>query len=417
MKKLLIVVSVLFVIWLVLPTQQMRSQHADDLNDFVPAIMEEAAIPGIAIAVIKDGKAELITGYGFANVAERRAVTLDTPFNIASISKPLLGIVLLQLVDQGVLELDRNINDYLPFVVDNPHVEQEVITVRHLATHTAGIADFYDEATYAENRDTALSLEDHLKSLLLPAGLRYENGAHYLPYRPGEHREYSNLAAGLAGYLVQAITGESLAEYSKRAIFSPLKMRHTSWLLADMNLADIAVPYEVEQCVPFTPICSDTESPKTNFIIAKVFNPPFADKHFRAYPHFGNPQYPDGGVRTSINDLTTLFVALLNQGTSANHDLLTMATYKEMFRLQLPSHISTNQRFFWRDNKQGFTGHSGSDLGVYTTAYFDVERKNAVVILMNRGVDAAAENAMTKIFDRLLLAYRIEQPVQTVNAS
>jgi hypothetical protein len=74
----------------------------------------------------------------------------------------------------------------------------------------------------------------------------------------------------------------------------------------------------------------------------------------------------------------------------------------EMFKLQLPDSLSTRQRFFWRDNKEGLTGHSGSDLGVFTSAYFDLEKQNAVIILMNRDVDAVTEKAMDEIREKLL---------------
>ncbi|WP_164852441.1 serine hydrolase domain-containing protein [Rheinheimera riviphila] len=410
MKKIIGIVCTLVVAvgvcWWLLPTQQPLSQNLTELDQFIPALMTEAAIPGLAIARIKNGQTVLLQTYGKANVETDMPVTKDTLFNLASISKPMMGLVLLQLVEQGKLDLDQDINHYLPFKIDNPHTENEKITLRHLASHSSGIADYYDIRSYAENRDSPISLEQHLKSLLLPDGSNYQQGAHFLAHQPATQRQYSNLAAGLAGYLVEASTGLSLAQYSKQQLFPSLSMTQSSWLLHDLPLNNIAVPYEVEQCVPYLPqiaglSCADTESPVFNELISRYINPPAADKNFKAYPHFGNPQYPDGGMRSSILELSQFLVGVLNNQDRNGQPLLSEAMYQEMFKLQLDPAISDNQRFFWRDNSMGLTGHMGSDLGVFTAMYFDPTSKDGFIILMNRGMDTKAVAAMQQIAARL----------------
>jgi CubicO group peptidase (beta-lactamase class C family) len=137
MKKFCGFVLVLFfaiaALWFVLPKQQNVSQNIAELELYLPALMEEAAIPGLAIARIKNGQTVLLQTYGKANIETGVPVTKDTLFNLASISKPIMGLVLLQLVDQGKLDLEQDINNYLPFRVDNPHTAEEKITLRHLA--------------------------------------------------------------------------------------------------------------------------------------------------------------------------------------------------------------------------------------------------------------------------------------------
>lgn len=406
MKKLCGFVIVLFsaiaVLWFILPKQQNVSQDIAELERYLPVLMEEAAIPGLAIARIKKGQTVLVQTYGKANIETGAPVTKDTLFNLASISKPIMGLVLLQLVDQGKLDLAQDINNYLPFRVDNPHTTDEKITLRHLASHSSGIADFYDISSYAKNWDSDISLGQHLTSLLLADGDNYQQGEHFLLQLPGEKRQYSNLAAGLAGYLVEATTGMSLAQYSKANLFPALAMPHTSWLLHDVALETVAVPYEVEQCVPYLFLCADTESPSLNYLISRYINPPAKYKSFKPYPHFGNPQYPDGGVRSSISELSQFLVAILNNQDSAGRPLLSDAMYNEMFSLQLPESVSANQRFFWRDNEMGLTGHMGSDLGVFTALYFDRSSKDGFIILMNRGVDDNAAAAIKQIATKLV---------------
>jgi len=403
MKKyvlvLLLCLLTLFICFL--PRQAALSDSAVGTDSFIKALMREAAIPGLAVAKINAGELVYRQTFGYANIAQNILVRDNTMFNIASISKPVMGLILLQLVQQKQLALDEDINSYLPFKLDNPHTEGEVITLRHLASHSSAIADYYDLSSYAENKDADISLHAHLLALLTPGGSKYGQGQYFLAQMPGEARTYSNLAAGLAGYLVEATTGVSLAQYSKATLFGPLGMHHTSWLIGDINLAKVAVPYEVEQCVPYLPVCADTESARLNQLIGHYINPDYAFKHFRPYPHFGNPQYPDGGMRSSIHDMSVLLTAVLRNTNLHGEPLLSDALYQEMLALQLPD-VSQSQRFFWRDNSKGWTGHMGSDLGVFTALYFDHASGDGFIILMNRSADASTEVAMKKLADRLM---------------
>src|SRR5262245_37077688 len=172
-------------LFLLLPRQQAKHLQAPTLDAFLQAQMEEAAVPGLAVAVIHGDQVILSKTYGYANVERRQPVTADTPFNVASISKPVLGVILLQLAAAGRLDLDHDINEYLHFKVENPHARSTPITVRQLATHTGSIADNDDPSSYTANVDPAISLEDHLIQLLTPGGRRYQDGAFFLDAAPG----------------------------------------------------------------------------------------------------------------------------------------------------------------------------------------------------------------------------------------
>lgn len=386
--------------WLASPKQLMRSASAEDFDSFVPALMEEEAIPGLAIAVVRDHQVVHMRGYGFADVDSRTPMTADTPMNIASISKPILGIVLLQLHDKGRLDLDADINGMLPFPVNNPNADGRAISIRQLATHTSGIADFYEVSDYEVGGDSPTPLVDHLRGLLTPEGARYEGGAHYLKSGPGAVREYSNLGAGVAGAVAEAVGGASLAALAKTNVFEPLGMTNSSWLLADYGKGHLATRYDVVQCLPLTRLCAGTEQPKRNFLVRKIFRPASADRRFKAYPQFGNPNYPDGGVNSSARDLALLAQSILARGETSSGRLLSAASLDEMLRLQLPPSVDDRQRFFWRD-RNGLTGHAGSDQGVYTSLYFDTATGHAIVVLMNRTPDLQTEEGMARLFDRI----------------
>lgn len=402
-KALIILAAVLAALtfyWLASPKQSMRSYDAQDFDSFIPALMEEEAIPGLAIAVVRDRRVIHMQGYGFADVESGRPMTADTPMNIASISKPILGIVLLQLRDKGQLDLDGDVNTILPFRINNPNADGQPISIRQLATHTSSIADFYEVGDYQAGADSPTPLVDHLRGLLTPQGARYQGGAHYLTTAPGTAREYSNLGAGVAGAVAEAAGRAPLAKLARANVFEPLGMTNSSWLLADYRQGQLATRYDVVQCIPFTGLCANTEQPKRNFLIRKLFRPASADRRFHAYSQFGNPNYPDGGVNSSARDLTHLVQSILARGETAKGPLLSPASFDEMLKLQLPPSVDDRQRFFWRD-RNGLTGHAGSDLGVYTSLYFDRSAGNAIVVLMNRTPDLQTEEAMARLFDRI----------------
>lgn len=265
--------------------------------------------------------------------------------------------------------------------------------------HTSGIADFYDTADYQPDGDSPTKLTDYLHGLLSPEGARYQQGAHYLNAKPGTVREYSNPGAGVAGAVAEAAGGTSLAALAKASIFEPLGMTNSSWLLSDYLPGTLATRYEVSQCLPYTDFCASTDEPKSNFLIGKIFRPTSADRRFKAYPQFGNPNYPDGGMNASARDLALLAQSLLAQAKTGTGTLLSPAAFEDMLKLQLPPEIDDRQRFFWRD-RDGMTGHSGSDKGVYTSFYFDRNKGNAIIVLMNRTPDMETEEAMARLQKR-----------------
>ena len=170
----------LFLITCLLIAQQSIAMEGQSGSPFhtneIEKLMGERKIPGLAIAKINDAKLSFIQTYGFADIDNNIRVTSETMFNVASISKPIMGITLLQLVDKDLLSLDADINDYLSFKIDNPYYGEEKITLRNLATHTSSIADYYQPSSFAKNIDSPTTLDQHIRSLLVEGGSEYNNG-------------------------------------------------------------------------------------------------------------------------------------------------------------------------------------------------------------------------------------------------
>ena len=139
-------------------------------------------------------------------------MTADTVLNVASISKTFTNAAVLQLWEDGRIDLDDDVNRYLPFRLVHPRHPGTAITFRHLLTHTASIGDgeAYD-SSYACG-DPAVSLGDWIEGYLVAGGKYYDAEESFLDAEPGETYSYSNVGFGLLGFLVEHISGDNLRE-------------------------------------------------------------------------------------------------------------------------------------------------------------------------------------------------------------
>lgn len=365
---------------------QAQVQSGDvnaSVDEIVQQRMEEGGMVGVGAAIIVDKKIVWMNGYGFADKERAIAFTPDTVMNIGSISKTFTGAALMRAVQEGKVSLDDDINSYLPFKVINPHFPDRPITLRHLATHTSGISDRPSvyESTYHFGGDTPEALGDFLQSYFARDGKHYSND-NFLKARPGTHREYSNIAAGLAGYIVELAVGEKLNVYTRRHIFAPLQMSNSGWFLSEIPPAKHARLY-----------------------VAQGVRIPI--------PLYEGTTYPDGGVRTSVSDLARFFVALLNDGKYGGARILDKKSVDEMLRFQytsanrpgnvnLQGEDSVNSGIFWATKFDATKiGHNGSDPGVRTIMLADPNKEIGVILFTNTSMPDEATGSYFDIFDAL----------------
>ena len=201
-----------------------RATASDSIDRTIEARMQEAGLVGVGAAIIIDRKIAWAKGYGFSDKQRAVPFTPDTVMNIGSISKTFTAVALLQAVEEGKVSLDEDINTYLPFKVINPSFPKDRITLRHLATHTSGITDRWAvyERLYHWGGDVPGRLGDFLAGYFAPGGKDY-SPENFVAFKPGTHREYSNIGAGVVGYIVERAVGEKLNVYTKRRIFAPLE--------------------------------------------------------------------------------------------------------------------------------------------------------------------------------------------------
>src|SRR5699024_6100269 len=209
-----------------MPDSQVENKVDTILEKYVG---EEKVIPGAAVAIVKDGEVVLEKGYGFANIEEQVQVDPEeTVFEAAAISKLYTLRAVMQLVEEGGINVKQDIRHYLP---DN-YLEREcsdTITMNNLMNHTAGFED------KAEN----LLTEEPDKVIPLKTYLSKENNQPKQVFRPGAVTAYSNFGASLAGYIVENISGVSFADYMQKNILDKLEMDHSTFKTDYSQLPEI----------------------------------------------------------------------------------------------------------------------------------------------------------------------------------
>lgn len=176
-----------------------------------PAVMAKQHIPGMAVAVVKNGKVVALRGYGYSDAENRVPVTPNTLFEIGSITKQFTATVMLMLVEAGKVSLDEKARAYLPQLPE----AWSSVTVRNLLNHTSGIPNYTAQPGFSWDRD--FTPDEILKLATTPP----------VDFAPGERWEYSNTNYYLAGMIIEKVTGRPLARVLEERVFKPLGMTHT----------------------------------------------------------------------------------------------------------------------------------------------------------------------------------------------
>lgn len=185
------------------------------LDGFMPYAIESGNIAGAVVVVVKDGEVLTQRGFGYADLAKRTPVDpATTMFRVGSVSKLATWTAVMQLVEQGRLDLDADVNQYLDFAIE-PY-DGKPVTLRNIMTHTAGFQETV-RRLISDNQGDMVSLADYAK--VQPDRI----------FAPGEVPAYSNYATALAGYIVERVSGLGYDDYIERKIFQPLGMTQSTF--------------------------------------------------------------------------------------------------------------------------------------------------------------------------------------------
>lgn len=340
------------------------------LDSFIQWTMQTRHIPGVTTCAIKDGQIIWTSAHGWASVEDSIETADTTLFMLASVSKTITGVALMQLWEQGLFGLDDDINDYLPFAVHNPNYPDSTITFRHLLTHTSSIIDNWDVMPYWPG-DSPIPLGQYLADYLVPGGAYYDSSLNYSFLPPGTQWRYCNIAVALAAYSVETIS-DSFPIHCRDSIFTPLDMYETSWFLADLDTHNIAMPH---------------------FWDGSTYLP---------YGHYGYSDYPSGQLRTSSLQLARFLIAFQQHGQIDTVRILDSTTVELMTTLQCPS-LNPIQGLIWRRTlllgSRWIWGHEGGDLGVRTSMSYCPAETSAAIVLTNGESNDGTLSILDALFD------------------
>jgi CubicO group peptidase (beta-lactamase class C family) len=330
------------------------------LDGYMPYALRSGDIAGAVVVVVQDGQILVERGYGYSDVAQRTPVDPKrTLFRQGSVSKLLAWTAVMQLVEQGKIDLDTDVNQYLDFKI--PARDGAAVTMRNLMQHTGGFEE-YAKGLVTDDPKAAPSSERRLKQ--------------WIPKRifpPGTTPAYSNYGATLAGYIVQRVSGEPFADYIDRHLFAPLEMSSSTF----------------HQPLPatFAPWMSrgyDTSSqdPKS----FELFDP------------------PDGAMSSTGEDMAHFMIAQLQDGAYGGACILQPATAQRMHDspLTLLPPLNRMELGFYETNinHREVIGHLGDTQYFHTALHlFLKEHVGFYVSLNSQGKAGAAIDLRDAVFE------------------
>ena len=358
------------------PAPAAHAMTAADIATFfdgmLPYMLARGDIAGGAIVVVKDGDVLFAHGYGYADLKTRTPVSPETTlFRIGSVSKLFTWTAVMQLVEQHKLDLDRDINGYLDFKI--PPRFGKPVTLRDLMTHTAGFEDTTRDLLPATPEGVNLGryLKQHIPARIFP---------------PGKVVAYSNYGAGLAGYIVQRVSGEPLGEYIQRHILAPLDMRHSTFTQPlPANLAPLLAKGYVS--------ASDGK-PKPFELV--------------------NPA-PAGAMAASALDMANFMIAQLQSGRFGDAHILQPQTAALMHSQQYVAAPGLNgmDLGFYEENRNGqrIIGHGGDTIVFHSDLHLLLDANVGIFMAFNSAGKAGAVNDVrNEIFRAFLDRYFPWQP-------
>jgi CubicO group peptidase (beta-lactamase class C family) len=350
------------------PPQLTAQDVTAFLDGFLPLQLQRDDVAGATVAIFQNGQPLVLKGYGYSDWKKKTPVDpVTTTFRPGSISKLFTYVSMMQLVEQGKLDLDADVSRYLDFPI-NPGpsgIGNTPITLRNLATHTAGFGEELHDFGSDKSGKLPLSIRDFL--------IRNQ------PNRfaaPGKALAYSNYGITVIGYILERVSGEPFADYVQHHIFTPLGMTHSTFVQPLPSGFSATLGYLT------------TEAPDTGFE--------------------GVTEVPAGGLSSTAADMAIFGQMLLNQGTFNGQQILQPSSVNTLFTPQFtpaPGVNPWNLGFYTqRRNGVDFIGHGGDLLACHSRLWLDPTHNLVIFISYNsaKSEGAAREELFEAFVDRYM---------------
>jgi CubicO group peptidase (beta-lactamase class C family) len=335
------------------------------LDGLMPAQLEREDIAGAVVSVVKGGHVLFAKGYGFSDLAKRKAVSpTETLFRPGSISKLFTWTSVMQQVEQGKLNLDQDVNTYLDFKI--PPAFGKPITLRNIMTHTAGFEETAKELFVADAQKMR-PLDEYLKQ--------------HIPGRifpPGVTPAYSNYATTVAGYIVERVSGKEFSQYVVDNIYGPLGMSHTTFVQP--------LPADLQPLMSNGYQTASKDAKPFEFVQA----------------------YPAGSVSTSAADICNFMIAHLQDGRFGNTQILKAETAQLMHSRQFAADQRLNGMAlgFYEETRNGhrIIGHGGDTMYFHSDLHLILDSNVGFFVSYN-SAGKGEVSPRTVLFEKFLDRY------------
>lgn len=333
------------------------------LDQYIQENLDRQKIPGFTIAITRNDSVIYTRAFGYTNVDTKQPMKPENVFHWASVSKTFVATAIMQLVEQGKINLDEKLVTYLPyFRQQDPYYKN--ITIRQMLNHTSGIGDV-DDYEWDKPQYDSLALERFVKSIANDK----------MVFAPGTDLKYSNTAYETLGDVIAKVSGMSFETYVRKNIFDPLEMKTSSFLYQE-------IPDSLK-------VSGHRWAIKT-----------VVSKH---YP-YNRMHGPSSTLNSNVIEMTHYARAHLNRGVYKGKRILADSTYDLWWRNSVNMKDKPDIGFaWWLDERNGvkLVGHSGGDTGFRSYLMLAPEKNISIVLVSNYEVIRTYE-FMAAVFDTMM---------------
>lgn len=346
----------------------------DALNKQIEKTMAEHQSIGLAVAAVKDGEIIYSHSFGYKDMDAKTPLENGDMFRIASISKSFTATALMQMAEEGMINLDDEVSKYVGFPVVNPKFPDTKITLKMLLSHSSSMNDSEGYFTLnAINPDSTMT-----------------SAGAYNDYEPGRQYEYCNLGYNTLGTILERVSGERYDQYVIKHILEPIGAKG-GYLVADLDSTKLVKLYsfQADSTFKYSPAAYQQSADFLDRYVQGVTTPAFS---------------PTGGLKISANDLAKVMAMHMNLG-AVNDSIRVISEESAKSMQSLFSHPT-------EDGELGYgyalrttenlipglvmVGHTGSAYGVYTSMFWDAER-NFGIVTMTNGCNPFRENEFVSL--------------------
>ena len=376
-------------------------------NEKFQKICQDARLVGANVVVVKDDKIVNKDFYGLKSIENDEKTNHDTVYRIASISKTVLAIGLMQLYEEGKIDLDEDISTYFGFKVRNPKFEDVKITPKMLLLQTSSITDGYDDEDLTHdgiplgyNGVNGTNWDVTLEDLLGNPNSKYYTPLTFSNYEPGTHFIYSNFGCGLVACLIEIASGEMYADYMIKHVFEPLNI-DASYRAKDIKArSDIASLYNTASDNVSYKLCRSGEA--------------FVNGGYKLFPLGQNFRGPAGGLFINMINLSKIMRMFMNRGIVDGVRLLKEETVDLIYQAHwfgdddegdypakgLQMKVMNN----FEDKGIVFRGHTGGAYGVRSYMYYNEKYQLGACFITSGGYYKSTKEGILDVFKLTLEA-------------